>query len=151
MLKLPCVADEPMGLGRVVPGGSTQRSMVASDHAQYHALASLFGAGSTLHGNFGNELRLPDEEEQKVVDCITSSWNIIPAEVHESWAYSRVGLSTSPLADTGSLRTYSMISPDGQRAWAVDVRPTAPPEAMPGWHIVAQRGFEGCIVECARG
>ena len=140
---VPCVGDEPMGIGPEQPG---RRSMVAQDHGEHHACCALFGAGSTIHGDFGIACRVPDAEEQKCVDAIVQAWDAVPDEC-QLWTYTRGGLDDCPLENNG-LRTYAML--DGNRAVAVRIRATAPPVARAGWRIIDQRGPGGCVVELAR-
>jgi hypothetical protein len=146
-LGIPGVNDEPYGIGRILPPpASQQRSLTAQDHGEHAAACMLFGAGHTIHGDFGIACRVPDAEEQKCVDAIVQAWDAVPDEC-QLWTYTRGGLDDCPLENNG-LRTYAML--DGNRSVAVRIRATAPPVARAGWRIIGERGPGGCVVELAR-
>lgn len=142
-LMVPGICDEPMGIGVDQPG---RRSMSKPDMAQYHALAALFGSGSTIHGDFGIECRLPNADEQAVVDAITMSWSAVP-EPCQLWEYTAGHLDWCPL-ENHALREYGMML--GNLATMVRIRPDGPPVARNGWRIVNQTGYQGCVVELTR-
>ena len=142
-LRVPCVEDEPMGIG---PDEAGRRSMRVADHAQCHAAASLFGCGSTIHGDFGLETRLPTSAEDAIVQAVVESWDAVPPAC-QTWNYTAGHLADCPLADNG-LRTYGMVQ--GDVAVMVRIRPTAGPVSQNGWRIISERGYQGCVVELVR-
>lgn len=143
-LNVPCVGDEPMGIGPEDPG---RRSMIATDHAAYHALAMLVASGSTIHGDFGLEARVPRPEEQAVVDAIVAAWDAIPAAC-QTWTYTAQHLSGCPLQGDRSLKTYGMMQ--GTRAVMVRVRGVGDPVATNGWRIIAELGHPAIVVTLER-
>lgn len=142
-LQIPGICDEPMGIG--VPQGG-RRSMNKSDMASYHALAALFGSGSTIHGDFGLQGRLPNPAEQEVVNAITETWTKVPPAA-QTWTYTAGHFADCPLVNNG-LRTYGMVRDN--TAVMVRVRPTEPPVAQHGWTILSQEGYQGLVVTLER-
>ncbi len=140
----PVVCDEPMGIGVDVPGS---RSLNAQAHGEYAAVASLYGAGSTIHSECGIfTLRAPTDSEAACMDAVLSSWDAVPLDAGRG-AYSRWPMAGFPLAgaDGDFLRCYGMEQPTTATCVLVQPRAGYIPTASPGWRIVDRRGPGGCV------
>jgi hypothetical protein len=138
-IRVPGVDDEPLGIGPEEPG---RRSADPKAHAEHHAAAHLMAAGSTIHGDFGQQCRVPEGYEQECVWAIVKAWDAVPA-----WAqlgqYTRSGLPSCPLKwNNDALRIYAMINGQGDKACAVVIQPTNADDREPadGWRIESRAG-----------
>lgn len=150
----PVIGDEPMGAAERDEDG--RRSTSASDFRAHHAIAHIYGAGSTLHSQAGLEGRARREDETQQAACaaaVREVWQAIPPEA-QLGEYTRGGLASLPIEWGGegdSLRDYGLML--GARAWVVVARkrPGRAIVAKPGWRIVETIGDESsCLVMLER-
>jgi len=139
-MQRPIVADEPMGAGEVdIPG---RRSTNKLDFYTYAALSQLYGAGSTFHHEDGLNANLPGPIQAECASFFAKGAQAIWTDA-QLGQYTRVGLSSSPIEEDDTLRTYGMIL--GKLAIFVRVRPNAPlasAKLKPGWVITSSDPYE---------
>ena len=155
----PAVATEPT---RILEGTT------AREHADYFAIADLYGAGGTIHG--GNRTSTAEHETnlqrceypatdsaadraaRDTLEAIAAVWRAgIPLDANAGH-YTRGGLSDAPLTHdpAQALRIFCMLQ--GAQATCVIVRgkPGWTPRPINGWKVSKRGGFEGNVVLLAR-
>ncbi len=145
-LRIPCVADEPMGAAETDQPG--RRSAIPDDFFWFAATAALMGAGATFHFDDGLATKIPGPVQDACARSFFAGLDAIPLEAPKG-QYTRGLLADCPLAhdDAKALRTFARIS--GGNATAVVIRPTAAWSAVAqlGWTIVGQRGPRGTVID----
>lgn len=147
--------DEPMGAAEVPSPG--RRSNVPDDFFWHHAVAHLYGAGSTFHSESGLQGLAPavGTKEQACADAVTQAWTLVGPEWQQG-RYTRGGLDDLPLVWDESYfpdqtsRLYGSIL--GNQCLCVAVKPNDGwvAEAVPGWKIVSTGGPRDTVVLCER-
>jgi len=144
----PWIGDEPLGIADYDKTGSGARTTNRMAVAGHFAIAALYGAGCTIHSQFGLEGRCPSASEplsESLAQMITDIWRFIPAEA-QLGEYARAGLHY-PLAWRGEHGDDSQLS--SQHAYASIMGDTAycvlpmprldyVPEGVNGWKVDAE-------------
>ena len=152
---LPAVASEPIRIGE----GTTAR-----EHADYFAVADLYGAGGTVHGgnrssDAKHETNLQrceypetnsesDQAARRTLEAIAAVWRAGMPPDANAGQFTRGELKDSPLAhDAGlALRTFCMIQGDQAACVIVQSRAGYAPVPINGWQVANRTGYEGNVV-----
>lgn len=144
-LKVPVVADEPIGFAEVARPGS--RATSADDAAYFAATMAMFASGSTFHSDDGVASRLFSPVQKEAAKAWTWAARWVPPEAQLA-AYQRGGdcgtggIGEMPIEhcdlETGApsrdLRAFCKWAFDAE--WCVRIRPVGPTIARAGWHII---------------
>jgi hypothetical protein len=147
VLRVPVVADEPMGFAEVARPGS--RATSADDAAWFAAGMAMFASGSTFHSDDGVASRLFRPVQRAAAQAWASSARWVPAEAQLA-PYQRGGdcgtggIGQMPIehcdletgASSRALRSFAKTI--GAVSWALRMRPVGPTLPRDGWRLTEE-------------
>jgi hypothetical protein len=148
-LKVPVVADEPIGADEVNQPG--RRATNADDFYWFAAVAQTLGAGATFHSTAGITADEPGPVQAAAEAAFFSGLRAVPPEA-QTGLYTRGLLASCPLVhdDAKALRTFCALR--GGVADCVVIRPTGAWSALArdGWRIERATGPRGTVLRLTR-